>query len=109
MPAAGETPEALGVDIVGVLIDRVSEDVPSDVLGPERVAGVPPVKDASESVARLVAERFHDRVWLVSCAAEATEQPLLDWLESHGFFRVTGVARDRVRFCRERQRDAIGA
>jgi hypothetical protein len=47
--------EVLGVDIGGVIIDRVSEDAQS-------YAEAAAVEGAFESIARLVQERFHARL-----------------------------------------------
>jgi len=92
--------DKLGVDIGGVIVDRVQED------GRDSYSGVVPVPGALESIGRLVRERFHDRVWLVSRCDESNERPLLAWMESVDFFAATGVARDRVHFCRSRHEKA---
>jgi hypothetical protein len=97
--------EALGVDIGGVLVDHVSEDDPGP--GARRsYASLVPVDGAFAAVARLVDRRFRDRVWLVSRVSEANEPALVEWLEQRDFFGATGVARERVRFCRERHEKA---
>lgn len=88
--------DTLGVDIGGVIIDRVSEDGPD---APRR-----PVDGAFDAIRRLVAERFGERVWLVSRTDE--EAALVDWLDRSDFHRITGVARERVRFCRKRHEKA---
>ena len=92
--------EVLGVDIGGVIIDLVSEDRGRDPAAD--FAAASPVPGAFESIARLVERRFAERVWLVSRCDAPTEPLILAWLDRHDFFRVTGVARERVRFCRER-------
>ena len=96
--------EALGIDIGGVIIDRVREDggVPTSA----SYAGVVAVEGAFEAIADLVRRRFGERVWLVSRCDEPSEPVLLEWLEQRGFFGVTGVARERVRFCRQRHEKA---
>ncbi len=88
--------DTLGVDIGGVIIDRVSEDGPDA----PRIA----VDGALGAIRRLVAARFGERVWLVSRTDE--DAALVDWLDRSGFHRLTGVARDRVRFCRKRHEKA---
>jgi hypothetical protein len=87
--------EALGVDIGGVIIDRVSEDDQS-------YAGATAVEGAFEAIARLVQRRFREHVWLVSRCEESREPVLVAWLEQHDFFGSTGVSRHHVRFCRQR-------
>lgn len=91
--------ETLGVDIGGVVIDRVREERGP---GPDAFASAEPVAGAFDAIARLAAERFHGRIWLVS-RCDAEDEPVIrQWLQQRGFHRVTGVAPDRVRFCRER-------
>jgi hypothetical protein len=92
--------EVLGVDVGGVIIDLVSEDRGRDPAAD--FAAASPVAGAFESIGRLVERRFAERVWLVSRCDAPVEPLILAWLDCHEFFRVTGVARERVRFCRER-------
>jgi hypothetical protein len=92
-------PEGLGVDIGGVIIDRVREERGA---GPEGFASALPVAGAFAAVGRLIAERFRERVWLVSRCDAEDETPIRRWLEQRGFFPATGLTPDRVRFCRER-------
>jgi len=80
--------EALGVDIGGVIIDRVSEDDQS-------YAGAVAVEGAFEAIARLVQRRFREHVWLVSRCEESREPVLVEWLERHDFFGSTGVTRNQ--------------
>ncbi len=87
--------QVLGVDIGGVIIDRVSEDDQSYI---EAAA----VDGAFEAIARLVQQRFREHVWLVSRCEESREPVLLEWLAQHDFFGSTGVSRQHVRFCRQR-------
>jgi hypothetical protein len=96
--------EALGVDFGGVIIDRVHEDRTSDLRADYTAAR--PVEGAFAAIARLVAGRFGDRVWVVSRCDEANEPFILDWLERRGFYTTTGVARERVYFCRQRDEKA---
>ena len=93
--------QTLGVDIGGVIIDRVSEERSGDLAAD--FAAAMPVAGAFESIARLVERHFGEHVWLVSRCDEPAEPFILAWLKRHDFFRVTGVAPERVRFCRERR------
>ncbi len=97
------TTEVLGVDIGGVIIDRVREERDA---GPDGFLGAEPVTGAVDAIARLVAERFHERVWLISRCDAEDEAPIRRWLERRGFHAATGIAADRVRFCRERHEKA---
>lgn len=97
----------LGVDIGGVVIDRVSEDDESRTMGSTGYAGAATIDGALEAIGRLVRQRFHDRVWLISRCDEPRERVLSEWLERQNFFGSTGVPRRQVRFCRERHEKAI--
>jgi len=96
----------LGIDIGGVITNRVSEDRPFGTSKADEYTHVSPVEGALVTIARLVSQRFETAVWLVSRCDQDAEQPILEWLERNGFFRVTGVSRNRVRFCRERRTKA---
>jgi hypothetical protein len=91
--------DVLGVDIGGVIIDRVSEDDRS-------YAEAAAVEGALEAIARLVQQRFREHVWLVSRCDESTEPLVLEWLERHDFFGSTGIPRGHVLFCRQRREKA---
>lgn len=96
--------DGLGVDIGGVIIDHVSDDGRAAL--ENRFATTARVRNAFETIARLVEARFGERVWVVSRTDATTEPLLLEWLEREEFFGLTGVARDRVRFCRRRAEKA---
>jgi len=102
-PDAADT---LGVDIGGVIVDRVREDGQGRTAGFAGAAEAPEIEGAFDAIARLVRHRFGHRVWLVSRCDEPNEAVLLTWLGRHRFFAATGVARDRVRFCRRRHEKA---
>ena len=87
--------EVLGVDIGGVIVNRVSENDQSH-------ADAPAVDGAFEAITQLVQQRFQERVWLVSRCEESREPVILEWLAQHDFFGSTGVSQEHVRFCRQR-------
>ena len=91
--------ETFGIDIGGVIIDRVSEEGETEPIDSINDAGVAAVPGAFEAIARLGALRFRDRVWLISRCDEPREPVLLRWLDTHDFFASTGVAREQVLFC----------
>jgi hypothetical protein len=66
----------------------------------------PEVPDAVECIAALV-DRFGGRVWLVSKCGPKTRARTLRWLDQHEFYVRTAVAREYVRFCRERADKAL--
>ena len=98
--------EVLGIDIGGVIIDRVSEDDQAQTMEHHSYAVSAAVEGAFEAIARLGQERFRERVWLVSRCDEPREPVLAEWLERHDFFGSTGIARRQVLFCRQRHEKA---
>src|SRR5262249_46092508 len=81
--------------------ERVENSADTSFFGAESLQ-TPAVANAFDAIRRLVRERFHENVYLISkCGLEA-ERKTLHWLEQQGFYEKTGVRRENVRFCRER-------
>lgn len=97
--------ETLGVDIGGVIIDRVNDGTDTSFFSDNylRTTAVPGVFDA---LRRLVEKRFGDKVFLVSKCGQRVQNKTLHWLDHHRFYGLTGIERDRVHFCRERHEKA---
>lgn len=93
--------DTLGVDIGGVIIDRVNDNTDTSFFGDNYLATTA-TAGVFEALARLVGERFGDRVYLVSKCGQRVQDKSLDWLTHHGFYERTGISPDHVRFCRER-------
>ncbi len=92
---------ALGVDIGGVITDRVNDHTDTSFFGENflRTTAVPGVFAA---LATLVDEVFADSVFVVSKCGPAVQAKSLAWLAHHRFYERTGVRPDHVRFCRRR-------
>src|SRR6516225_7005778 len=90
----------LGIDIGRVIIGGAGADT-QFFQGEARAMATPAVAGALPAVAELV-RRFAGKVWLVSKCGPSVEARTRRWLDAHAFFTVTGLARDRLRFCRER-------
>ncbi|QQG46104.1 MAG: hypothetical protein HYY55_04040 [Candidatus Niyogibacteria bacterium] len=97
--------ETLGVDIGGVIIDRVNDGTDTSFFTDNylRTTAVPGVFDA---LRQLVEKRFGDKVFLVSKCGQRVQNKTLQWLDHHRFYDLTGIGRERVRFCRERHEKA---
>lgn len=97
--------EILGVDIGGVIIDRVNDGTDTSFFSGNylQTTAVPGV---FEALHQLVEKRFGDRVFLVSKCGRKVQERTLHWLDCHHFYDLTGVRRDRVHFCRERHEKA---
>ncbi len=95
----------LGVDIGGVIIDRINDGTDTSFFS-ENYLHTTEVPGVFEALRRLVAEKFGDKVFLVSKCGQRTSDKTLAWLEYHDFHRITGVGSDAVHFCRERHQKA---
>ncbi|MEO1028480.1 MAG: hypothetical protein AAFX02_05420 [Pseudomonadota bacterium] len=94
-------PKTLGIDIGGVII-QPAETAGDTSFFSSAYLDTPPVADAIEAIAQLREERFGDRICLVSKCGPGVQQKPLNWLENRNFYVLTGIAPDRVHFCRER-------
>jgi len=91
----------LGVDVGGVLIDRVAEGSDTSFFG-DRPLETPAVPDAVETIARLAAGPFAGRVHLVSKAGPKIEERTRAWLEHTGFYAATGLEPTQLHVVRTR-------
>jgi hypothetical protein len=92
----------LGVDVGGVLIDRVGEGSDTSFFG-DRPLETPAVPLAVETLAALAAGAFAFRVHLVSKAGPKISTRTRAWLEHTGFAAATGIPADHVHFVRNRE------
>jgi hypothetical protein len=63
----------------------------------------PAVEHAFDTLARLVRERFGDRVHIVSKCGGHIEAKTKLWLEHYRFAELTGIDGERLHFCRKRE------
>ncbi len=93
--------EKLGVDVGGVIIDRVNDNTDTSFFGDNylRTTAVP---GAFEALARLNAGRFEGQIHLVSKCGPRIEARTRTWLAHHGFHATTGIPETHLRFCRRR-------
>ena len=93
--------ETLGVDVGGVIIDRVNDKTDTSFFGDNylRTTAVP---GAFEGLARLNAARFPGRIYLVSKCGPRIEARTRAWLAHHRFHAITGIPEAHLRFCRRR-------
>lgn len=93
----------LGVDIGGVIIDRVGRTNDTSFQGRDFIK-TPEVPFAAETLKRLV--YFFDVIYLVSRCGPETELRTKLWLQHNDFFKKTGIKAEHVFFCRERYQKA---
>ncbi len=96
--------EVLGVDIGGVIIDRVNDNTDTSFFGNKylQTSAVP----HAFSVLQRLSGRFVGNLRLVSKCGQRTQDKTLDWLGHHRFFELTGIRPGDVHFCRERHQKA---
>ncbi|HEY7064312.1 MAG TPA: hypothetical protein VII06_22740 [Chloroflexota bacterium] len=91
----------LGVDVGGVIIDRVDDAADTSFFG-DNYLQTTAVPGAFAALERLNAGRFAGRVYLVSKCGARVQAKTLAWLQHHGFYAATGIAPEHVHFCRKR-------
>jgi hypothetical protein len=96
------TVELLGVDVGGVLIDRIGADGSDTSFFSDRCLETPAVEGAFETLERLAKERFGARICIVSKCGPRTEQKTRLWLAQHGLLKRLGLRETALHFCRER-------
>lgn len=94
----------LGVDVGGVIIDRVNDNTDTSFFG-RNYLQTTAVADAFE-VLRALTDYF-DKIVVVSKCGQQTQDKTLQWLQQHDFYGITGIQKSDVHFCRER-RDKSG-
>lgn len=95
----------LGVDIGGVIIDRINDGTDTSFFS-ENYLNSKAVPGAFESLRELVGGPFGDRVHLVSKCGPRTQKKTLEWLHHHNFHFHTGIRPPHVHFCLERHEKA---
>lgn len=95
--------EVLGVDVGGVIIDRVNDGTDTSFFGRNFLLTTA-VADVFE-VLKQLNERF-DKIVLVSKCGQSTQDRTRQWLAHHNFYDRTGLAEVDVHFCRERREKA---
>jgi hypothetical protein len=100
------TRPTLGIDVGGVIIDRVAESADTSFFGGGYLE-TPQVPDAIATIAALVkGPLFEGRGYVVSKCGAATEKKTREWLAHNGFHDATGIGPEAIRFCRKREQKA---
>jgi hypothetical protein len=91
--------EILGIDVGGVIIDRKRNDDTDTSLFGTNYLNAHAVEEAFETIHAL-----HDRfdIFIVSKCGQNIERKTREWMIHNQFPEKTGVAMDRVNFCRQR-------
>jgi hypothetical protein len=91
--------EVLGIDVGGVIIDRKRNDDTDTSLFGINYLNAHAVEGAFLTIAALQ-DRFD--IFIVSKCGQNIERKTREWMIHNQFPEKTGVAMDRVNFCRER-------
>lgn len=94
--------EILGLDIGRVIIAGDSGPADTHFFTGDHLR-TPAMPDALESIAKLVKDRFGERVHLISKCHSRIEKRTREWLAHVSFADVTGIGEDRWHFCKERR------
>jgi hypothetical protein len=91
------TRPTLGVDVGGVIIQRVSNDADTSFFSGKYLS-TPPVAGCIDALRALVESPFGKNVYIVSKCGPEVERRTREWLEHHRIYRETGIQRDQVHF-----------
>ncbi len=98
--------DVLGVDIGGVIIDRVKNGIDTSFYTNDYYLNIPAVLGAFEALKRLSKERFGFKTYLVSKCNPDVEAKTRHWLSYHNFYDKTRILRAHIYFCRKREEKA---
>ncbi len=99
--------ETLGIDVGGVIIDRIANDKSDTAFFGANYLATTAVPNAFEAIAQLVSKRFGSaRTFIVSKCGRNIQHRTLEWLEHHNFFKLTGMQAENIRFCYQRHEKA---
>lgn len=98
--------DCLGVDIGGVIIDRVRGDNSDTSMFSDRYLETPEVKNAISAIAHLNEGVFHGRVVIVSKAGDTMRRKSMAWLKAHDFFKKVNIPENHIEFTYSRHEKA---
>ena len=91
----------LGVDVGGVIIDRVRNDGTDTAFKGGRYLETTNVQNSFESLRELNL-KLNGLIYVVSKCGLTIELKTRDWLKHKGFYNFTGISPANVHYCRER-------
>ncbi len=98
--------DVLGIDVGGVILDFIPHfDTPLSFRDGNYLE-TPVVKDAIESISKLNASRFSQKIFLVSKHGPDGPGRILEWLRHQDFFSKTGIPETHFYPCAERHEKA---
>ena len=91
----------LGIDFGGVIVPMLDTTRRGERPFSDRFLARSPHEGAFQKI-RSLGNAFGGKVWIVSKADEQTESLTRQWLHNKGFWDLTGLEENHLRFCRER-------
>lgn len=98
--------ESFGIDVGGVLIDRVKGDDSDTSMFSDRYLETPEVPDAIDTLAKLGAGRWKGNLFIVSKAGNRMRAKTMEWLGHRKFWERTGMLPEQAFFTYTRQEKA---
>lgn len=91
---------AIGIDVGGVIIDRVDDDADTSFFSKNylKTSATPGCFEAIAAISRA----FEGRVHILSKCGETVDGKTRKWLRVQEFYAATGVREGNVHFCRTR-------
>lgn len=92
----------IGIDVGGVIIDRVKNDHTDTSFFSDNYLATSAVPGAFEGITQLVRQFGSKNVFIVSKCGQVVQDKTCHWLEHHDFYATTGFLPENAHFCRER-------
>lgn len=97
----------IGIDIGGVIIDRVANGQLDTTFKISNYTKTPPIDGAFLSIKQLVTAAGARNIFLVSVVDQENQIKTDQWLHGNRFYEVTGMTPSNLKNCRQRQEKAI--
>ena len=94
----------LGIDVGGVIISKAGDDGDTSFFS-DRYLETPPTEQVFEVLSRVV-PNFDDALIISKCGPNV-QRKTMAWMDHHGFYDKTGIARGKFNFCLKRP-DKVG-
>jgi hypothetical protein len=91
----------IGIDFGGVITRRVEGHQDTSFFGEQYITS-PAEPGAFDGIKDITTDVGAENVWIVSKASQHTQLKTVNWLNASGFFELTGMKPDNIRFTHKR-------
>jgi len=98
--------EKFGIDVGGVIVDRVKGDAGDTSMFSARYLETPETAGAIDTIAKLGKGRFAGNLFIVSKAGNRMRQKTMEWLTHRDFWARTGMKPEQAHFTYKREEKA---